>query len=64
MTLSRNKIERIMAEKKLSQKDIADLIDVGTSTVSGYFKNADRVRNKTIGRLADALQVDIDEIIE
>lgn len=63
MQLSREKIKMVMAEKKISQRDIAETLDVATSTVSGYFKNCERVRGKTIGRLADALQVEIDEII-
>lgn len=63
MKLSREKIEKVMAEKFISQSDIAETLDVSNSTVSKYFKNHDRVRNKTIGRLAEALQVEVDEII-
>ena len=64
MVLNIEKVELIMAKQKLSQRDMADYLGVGTSTVSGYFKNPDRVRAKTIGRLSDALQVEIEAIID
>ena len=64
MKLSREKVDMIMCRKKFSQRDIAEALDVSTSTVSGYLTHCDRVMNKTIGRLADALQVEVEEIIE
>ena len=64
MKLNREKIDLVMAEKKISQGDIADFLDVSSSTVYKYLKNYDRVRVKTIGRLADALQVEIEEIVD
>ena len=64
MKLSRNKVEMIMCRNKWSQRDIADALDVSTQAVSNYLKHCDRVMIKTIGRLADALQVEVEEIIE
>lgn len=64
MTLSREKIQLVMAQKRMSQSDIANLLDVSAAAVSSYFKNAEKVRSKTIGRLADALQVEVEEIID
>ena len=64
MKLSIEKTHQIMAQRKMSQNDIANSLDVSAAAVSGYFKNADKVRSKTIGRLADALQVGVEEIIE
>ena len=64
MKLSREKVNMIMCRNKWSQRDIAEALDVSTATVSRYLKNCDRVMNKTIGRLADALQVEVEEIIE
>ena len=64
MVLSKEKIKLVMAQRQMSQNDIANLLDVSAAAVSGYFKNADKVRSKTIGRLADVLQVEVEEIID
>lgn len=64
MILSKEKTKLVMAQRKMSQSDIANLLDVSAAAISGYFKNADKVRSKTIGRLADALQVEVEEIID
>lgn len=64
MILNVEKTQLVMAKKKMSQNDIANLLDVSAAAVCGYFKNANKLRSKTIGRLANALQVDIEEIID
>lgn len=62
MKLSKEKIDVIMAEKMMSQRELSEKLDVSSSTVSGYFKN-NNPRKKTIGKIADALGVDVEEII-
>lgn len=64
MKLNREKVEMAMCQRKMSQSDIAKLLDVSTQAVNGYLRRCDKVMEKTIGKLADALQVEIDEIIE
>lgn len=64
MKLSKEKLDFILINRKMTQHDLAELMDATDSTVSRFLKNCESVRKKTIGRIADALQVEVEEITE
>lgn len=63
MHLDMKKVKLIMARKKLSVSDIASKCGVTKQRISCIFNNLN-VTPKTAGRIADALEVDVTEIIE
>ena len=62
MKLDRKKVTLVMAQKKKDRGDIRSA-GVGTSTWGNAIKGKD-IRPKTAGRIADALGVDVTEILE
>lgn len=64
MKLSKDKVDIILINRKMTQHDLAELMDATDSTVSRFLKNCESARKKTIGRIADALQVEVEEITE
>lgn len=63
MTISKSKLELIMARKKMNKSQLADAAGVSRNriyTILGQ-KNATPV---AVGRIADALGVDVTEIID
>ena len=63
MHLDTNKIKLIMARKKICVSDIASRCGVTKQRISCIFNNVN-VTPRTAGRIADALEVDVTEIIE
>lgn len=56
----------ILARKKMNPKDLAEASGISYNTINSLIKNVGR-RNpsfKTLGRLAEALEVDVTELIE
>lgn len=63
MKISREKINIEMARKKMSVKDLADAYGVSRARINVVL-NQREVSVVSAGRLADALGVDVAEIIE
>lgn len=63
MKLNKNKIEIAMANKKLSIAKLSERYGASRSRIN-VIMNSRNVTPATAGRLADALEVDVTEIIE
>ena len=63
MHLNREKIKLIMARKKMTVTDIAKRCGVSKQRITCIF-NSVNVTPKTAGCIADALEVDVTEILE
>lgn len=63
MILSRNKINIAMARRKMSTTAMAKIYGVSRSRMN-VILNSRKVSPATIGKLADALGVDVTEILE
>jgi len=66
-TLEENQGQSLKAyrlRKGLSQKELADLMDTQQSYIARIEKNATELRSKTILKLARALDITCDEVIE
>lgn len=63
MRIDRGKLYMIMAEKELTQIDIALKCRISAGRLSNIIY-ADSVKPKTVGKIAKALNVKIEEIIE
>ena len=63
MQLNKQNIMLLMAQKKLSIADLAERYGVTNQRMS-YILNCVQVKPKTAGKLAEALTVDVTEIIE
>ena len=57
------KLSIAMARKKLNYSELSDLSNVSRTTLS-YIKNGKSCRPKIAAQIADALGVDVTEIIE
>ena len=63
MTVSKNKVDIILAKKKQTAKTFCE--EVGISRNRFYtIMNSKNVAPRTVGRIAEALGVDVTEIIE
>lgn len=62
MKINRNKVDTILAEKKWSMSDLSRHMGVSPQAVLKYFKS--NARPITVGRMANALDCGIDDIIE
>lgn len=63
MKLDRRKLEIAMARAKLNKHDLAEKADMPIPTIGSICKR-ESCKPATAGRLADALGVDVTEIIE
>ncbi len=63
MHLNREKIKLIMARKKITFVDIANKCEVSRQRIGCIF-NSVNVTPRTVGLLADALEVDVTEILK
>lgn len=57
-------IKRLMKEKGYTQRQLAELCGCTESSICHYIKNESEPRVKTLKRLASALCVKVDELIE
>jgi DNA-binding XRE family transcriptional regulator len=55
-------LERLMAERQLTQAQLAERIGVGQSAISMLLKRRCRPQRRTLGKLAEALGVPVDEL--
>ena len=62
MKISKKKYEIALARKQLSQKQLCDIAGLSSSTIRKI--GVENVTPCTAGRLAAALNVDIEEIME
>lgn len=63
MRIDKTKIGIAMAKKLLKQQDLADLAGVSRQTVS-YIMNGRNCKPDLLGKIANALEVEPEEIIE
>jgi len=63
MQLNKQKLMLLMAQKQLSIAELAERYGVTKQRMS-YILNCAQVKPKTAGKLAEALGVDVTEIIE
>lgn len=62
MTLG-EKLKKLREERGLYQRDIAELVGVGVSTISGYEKDLKRPKPKNLKKLADFYGVTADYLL-
>jgi predicted XRE-type DNA-binding protein len=55
-------LARLMAQRQLSQAQLAERIGVGQSAISMLLKRRCRPQRRTLGKLAEALGVTVDEL--
>lgn len=63
MTIGEN-IKRIRAEKRITQKQLADALGVSQAMVAQYESDKRNPKMETIKKIADALEVSIDELCD
>lgn len=63
LNLSRDKITRVMARKSLTTTKVGELMGV-TRAYASIMVNKSSATPKAVGRLANALGVDVTEILE
>lgn len=63
MRINRDKIQVLMAEKGMTQKDIAKATGVSQGTISATMRN-NNPRATSVKRISDALGVKIEDILE
>ena len=64
MKLNSSKLKKIMANKELSVCELAKKASVSTASVSKYTRGLVEPSIKSIGKIANALNIDVEEIIE
>lgn len=64
LKLDKKKVSIIMAKKQLSIKEIADKMGVTLQCVVRLTQNENGLLPVTVGRLAEALGVEVEDIIE
>lgn len=57
------RIRWVMNEQGVSQRQLAEQIGVSSSVISRVLKNPDRSRVKTVRRIAEALDIELREIL-
>ena len=63
MKLDKVKFERVLAEKQVNLKEVCESAGIGVSTLQKVRKG-NTPRPATIGRIAKALNVDVQDIIQ
>lgn len=61
MKLDKIQLFILMANKEIGQRELADIAGVGETTITAGYKR--KIRPKTIGKIAKALNVSVDQII-
>ena len=64
MLLDKTKAELAMARLELNRLDLSRKLGVAAVAVSQYFKPGRDLHPKTIGKIANALEIDPSEIIK
>lgn len=64
MKLNRKALEIAMAKAELSVADTAEASGVGLSSISKAINGKTALRRKSIGKLAKALGVEVEDLIE
>jgi DNA-binding Xre family transcriptional regulator len=59
-----NRLRRVLAEKKITQSELAKRLKVSPAVVNRVLKNPDRSMVATLRRIADALGVELVELID
>lgn len=63
MTISKNKVERLMVSRGITQEELAKLMGVTSGNIT-KLKQSRSCRMKTAIRLCQALECKVEEIIE
>lgn len=63
MTISKDKVERLMVSRGITQEELAKLMGVTSGNIT-KLKRSRSCRMKTAIRLCEALQCNVEEIIE
>lgn len=63
MRIDKKKIDIILAKKELTKKDLCEMIRMSQVRMQAIL-NAERLQPKTIGKIAKALNVHVEDIIE
>jgi transcriptional regulator with XRE-family HTH domain len=58
-----NKYEFLIASKCLSEKELSEISGVGRATLSQIKNNIRKPMPKTVGRIAKALEVKVEELV-
>ena len=58
------KIERLMTNRRMTQRDLAELSGIAEATISSYAKGASMPSAKNIQLLARAFKISIDELYD
>lgn len=64
MQLDIKKMEIAMARKQMSRKDLANHTGLSEQTINAYFQQKFQPSVLSIGKLAEALCVDVTELID
>lgn len=64
MKLNSTKLRNIMAKKELGVCELANKAGVSTASVSKYIRGLVAPSIKSMGKIANALDIDVEEIIE
>lgn len=64
MKINKMKLDIAMANKKYSAKKLAKVCGVSQVTINRITKGIQKARPETIGKIADALEVKAEELIE
>lgn len=62
-TIAANRLQQMMDRKEVTQKELARRLDVSPSFINKVFKQPDRSKVATLRRIAEALEVDLAEIL-
>lgn len=64
MKLNKNKLELCLARKGMTKQELATISGVRNTSISHSLKNGASIYPHTVGKIADALGVDVAELIE
>ena len=64
MKLSKEKLQLVLANECMSMEDFADKVKVSRTSISKYLSGAREPRPKTIGKIAKALDVPVEKLID
>lgn len=64
MQISKNKLEKVMAERCITAENLAKLTGVSQVTLARMKRGVQNARPATIGKIAKALNVPVENLIE
>lgn len=64
MNLNREKMNIVIARSCLTMKELSEVSGVNVTTLSRINKGKQKPSMKTIGRIAKALKVDVEELVD